>query len=195
MQPTVSLIITTYNRKDALSLCLSSVAAQTHLPTDVVVADDGSDADTADLIADVGSTFPVPLRHAWQDDRGFRAGRARNRAVALSRGAYVIFIDGDMLLHPEFVADHLALIRPGAYLQGGRLNASREESERLLTGGSPWFSPRMPFAPHVGGELRAKHAFRSRVVASWKAAHRRGGVAMSCNLGVWRKDLDLVNGF
>jgi glycosyltransferase involved in cell wall biosynthesis len=195
MQPTVSLIVTTYNRKETLSLCLKSVSTQSHLPTDVVVADDGSRADTADLIADVGSTIPVPLRHAWQEDRGFRAGRARNRAVALSQGAYVIFIDGDMLLHPEFIADHLALIQPGTYLQGGRLNASREESDRLLRGGDPRFTARMPFAPHVGGELRAKHAFRSRVIASLKAAHRRGGVAMSCNLGVWRKDLDLVNGF
>ena len=42
-----------------------------------------------------------------------------------------------------WVADHLALIRPGIFLQGGRLNASPEESARLLAGGRPRFSPFM----------------------------------------------------
>lgn len=196
MPPSVSLVITTYNWKEALAACLDSVARQRVLPFDVVVADDGSDYETALLIREIGRTFPVPLRHTWQEDLGFRAARARNLGIAVSKGEYVIFVDGDMILHPNFVADHVALVRPGSYLLGGRLNAAPGESERLLAGGAPRFSVFMPFAPRgAGGELRRKHALRIPPLAAVKATRRHGGVAMSCNLGVWRLDLQRVNGF
>ncbi len=195
MAPRTSLVITTYNWKEALALCLDSVAAQRVLPHDVVVADDGSREDTARLVQAFARDFPVPLRHVWQEDLGFRAARVRNLGIAASTGDYVVFIDGDMVLHPKFVADHQAVIRPGTFLLGGRLNASPEEAARLLAGGCPRFSPFMPFARSAGGELKRKHALRIPAVAKWKASRRRGGVAMSCNLGVWRRDLDLVNGF
>lgn len=196
MAPRTSLIITTYNWQEALALCLRSVAAQRVLPDDVVVADDGSREDTARLVHGFARAYPVPLRHAWQEDLGFRAARVRNLGIAASTGDYVIFVDGDMVLHPEFVADHHRLIRPGSFLLGGRLNASQAESARLLAGGAPRFSTRMPFAPRgAGGELKRKHALRLPLLAAWKASRRKGGVAMSCNLGVWRRDLDTVNGF
>ena len=196
MAPRTSLIITTYNWKAALALCLRSVAAQRVLPDDVIVADDGSREDTARLIREFARDYPVPLRHAWQEDQGFRAARVRNLGIAASTGDYVIFVDGDMVLHPEFIADHHRLIRPGSFLLGGRLNASQAESARLLAGGAPRFSMRMPFAPRgAGGELKRKHALRLPLLAAWKASRRKGGVAMSCNLGVWRCDLDTINGF
>jgi glycosyltransferase involved in cell wall biosynthesis len=194
MAPRTSLVITTYNWKEALALCLRSVAMQRVLPDDVVVADDGSREDTALVVQEFARRFPVPLRHAWQEDLGFRAARVRNLGIAASTGDYVIFVDGDMVLHPEFVADHHALIRPGSFLLGGRLNASQAEAARLLAGGAPRFSMRMPFA-RVSGELKRKHALRLPLLATWKASRRKGGVAMSCNLGVWRHDLDTVNGF
>lgn len=185
---TISLVITTYNWKDALTLCLRSVARQRQLPLEVVVADDGSRDDTRELVADMAARFPVPLRHAWQEDRGFRAARVRNLGTSVTRGEYVIFVDGDLVLHPWFVADHARLIRPGIYLQGGRLNASPGETERLLAGGATNFSPWMP------GHYKRRHAIHW----PWLAARKLGkekGIVMSCNMGVWRADLDRVNGF
>lgn len=193
--PTASLVVTTYNWKEALALCLHSIARQRTRPLDVVVADDGSRADTARMVEGLARDFPVPLRHSWQEDVGFRAARVRNLGIAAACGEYVIFIDGDMVLHPSFVTDHLALAREGSYLQGGRLNASREESQRLLDGGGVRFSPRIPMAPSVKGELKARHAIRVPLVAALKARRRSRGIAMSCNLGVWRHDLERVNGF
>src|SRR5690606_41513097 len=61
--------------------------------------------DTAALLKARAARFPTALRHVWQEDQGFRAGRARNLAIAASRGDYLLLIDGDMVLHPEFVAD------------------------------------------------------------------------------------------
>lgn len=187
---TASLVVSTYNWKDALALCLRSIAAQKILPQDVVVADDGSRADTAELVQAMARDFPVPLVHAWQDDAGFRLARVRNLGIAASTGNYVIFLDGDLILHPMFVADHLAAIRPGVFLQGGRMNATPEESARLLAGGAARFSPFMP-----GDGFKRKHALRIPWLSRHKARTAAGGHMMGCNMGVWRADLDRVNGF
>lgn len=188
---TASLVVSTYNWKEALAVCLRSIAAQKVLPLEVVVADDGSRADTAGLIHDMARDFPVPLVHAWQEDKGFRLARARNLGIAASSGDYVIFLDGDLILHPMFVADHLAMIRPGIFLQGGRLNATPAESTRLLAGGKPKFSPFMD----MDGRFKRKHALRLPWVARRKARSAEGGQMMGCNMGIWRSDLDRVNGF
>ena len=185
-----SLVVSTYNWKDALALCLRSIAVQKVLPKDVVVADDGSRADTAELVQAMARDFPVPLVHAWQEDAGFRLARVRNLGIAASSGDYVIFLDGDLVLHPMFVADHLAAIRPGVFLQGGRMNATPEESARLLAGGTPRFSPFMP-----GSGFKRKHALRIPWLSRHKARTAAGGHMMGCNMGVWRADLDRVNGF
>lgn len=186
---TASLIVSTFNWKEALALCLRSLAGQRRLPHEVIVADDGSREDTAALVSEMARDFPVPLTHVWQEDAGFRAARVRNLGIAASSGDYVIFTDGDMVLHPRFVADHLALVRPGIFLQGGRLNTTAAESARLLAGGKPRFSPFMP------GHFKAKHALRLPWLARRKARTAEGGQVMSCNMGVWRSDLDRVNGF
>ena len=194
--PAVSLVVTTYNWKEALALCLDSIRRQVVLPLEVVVADDGSRADTGELVRAKARAFPVPLKHVWQEDRGFRAARVRNLGIAASVGEYVVFIDGDMVLHPHFVADHASLIRPGLYLQGGRLNLTPAGSARLLAGALPTFSPFMPLAKSLRGELKRKHALRIPFLARLRVESRRGGgMPMSCNMGVWRRDLEHVNGF
>jgi len=185
-----SLVLTTYNWKQALDLCLDSVTRQRVLPDEVVVADDGSRPDTGELVRARAAGFPCPLIHAWQADAGFRAARVRNLGTAASSGDYVIFVDGDMILHPEFIADHVRLIKPGIFLQGGRLNASEAESARLFAGGRPRFSPFMP------GKFKGRHALHLPWLAQRKVDKGAlPGMVMSCNMGIWRKDLDTVNGF
>ena len=71
-----SLIVSTYNWPQALACCLASIARQSRLPDEVIVADDGSREDTAECIRGVAGDFPVSLHHAWQEDRGFRLARS-----------------------------------------------------------------------------------------------------------------------
>ncbi|MBB3226413.1 glycosyltransferase involved in cell wall biosynthesis [Luteibacter sp. Sphag1AF] len=191
----VSLVVLTYNWPDALRVVLDSVAAQSTLPDEVIVADDGSAAQTAELVAGFAARFPVPLRHVWQEDAGFRAARARNRGFAAARGDYVILIDGDMLLHRDFVADHLMLAERGHFLQGGRLKVTDAETARLLSGGKPVFAPWIPADFNVFDGTRRLYAFHQPMLARWKARKRNGGRVMSCNMSFWRDDLLRVNGF
>ncbi len=191
----VSVILLTYNWPGALELVLRSLARQTRLPDEVIVADDGSGPETLAVIDRVRADFPVPLRHVWHEDRGFRAARARNRCIAASSGDYIVLLDGDMVLHPQFIADHLMLATPGVFLQGGRLKANTAESARLLAGGRPVFAPWIPANFHEFDGTRRLYAFRQPALARWKAKGRNGGRVMSCNMSFWREDLLRVNGF
>jgi glycosyltransferase involved in cell wall biosynthesis len=185
----VSLVLITYNWPRALELVLDSIASQSRLPDEVIVTDDGSGEDTREVVVRAARAFPCRLAHVWQEDRGFRAARARNRGIAAARGDYVILIDGDMVLHRDFVADHLMLALPAHSLQGGRLNASAQETARLLAGGRARFAPWMPgrFPPH--------RALRMPWLARIKARSSSGGRIFSCNMSAWREDLLRVNGF
>ncbi|HET8764339.1 MAG TPA: glycosyltransferase family 2 protein [Rhodanobacter sp.] len=191
----VSVVVLTYNWPGALERLLASLAAQTRRPDEVIVADDGSGEATHALVERMARGFPVPLRHVWQEDRGFRAARARNRGIAASRGDYVILVDGDLLLHPYFVADHLMLAERGYFLQGGRIKATRAESARLLAGGTPVFAPWSRADFHEFDGTRRLYAFRQPWLARWKSHSRSGGRVMSCNMSFWRDDLVRVNGF
>lgn len=191
-----SLLVTTYNWKDALAAVLDSVRRQSRLPDEVVVADDGSRADTRAMLEAQARDFPVALRHVWQEDTGFRAASSRNRAIAASRGEYVVCIDGDMVLHPDFVADHLALAERGSFLQGGRLQATPALTARLLAGARPRFAPWIDADFHAAHGDERRHALRWPWLARRKARSANAGVTvMSCNFSAWRDDLLRSNGF
>lgn len=198
-QPSVSLLVSTYNWKEALALVLGSVARQSSLPDEVIVADDGSRADTAELLHKLARDFPVPLRHVWQPDEGFRLARVRNRGIACAQSSYLIQVDGDMLLHRHFIADHLRLARPGCFLQGTRIRTTEAETARLLSGGNPRFGWFVDAYFRTEGDRstyhfgRRHHALRLPWLAPLKA--RSTGHPMGCNVSFWRDDLLRVNGY
>lgn len=188
-----SLLVTTYNRKDALALVLASVARQRVLPDEVIVADDGSRADTRALLERIARDFPLPLRHGWQEDDGFRAARSRNRAIAAARGEYILLLDGDMLLHREFVADHLRAAKAGCFVQGSRVLTSAALSARLLADASAsvrWFAR---------GVRRRRNALRLPWLSEVHLRRSERNPAprgiKTCNQGWWRHDLLALNGF
>jgi len=131
-EPSVSLIINTYNHPVALNIVLESLKRQTVLPAEVIIADDGSNDETLDLIIETGRSFPVSLKHVWQEDMGYRLARAKNKAVANAVGEYLIFLDGDLITHRRFVESHLSFAKQGRLLSGGRVMLSAELSERIM---------------------------------------------------------------
>ena len=187
-----SVVITTYNWPGALRLALAALSRQVVLPHEVVVADDGSNEETRALIHEVARDYPVPLRHSWIEDRGFRAALARNRAIAATSGDYVLLLDGDMVAHPMFVADHRRAARRGSFVQGMRVLADATGSERLLAG------DRQALGFFDRGLARRRHTLRIPPLAALalRASHgqsRRG--IKTCNQAWWRDDLVAVNGF
>ena len=84
--PSVSLVIATYNWPVALDRVLASVLAQQSPPEQVLIADDGSTADTARVVERWRPAFGERLVHVWRPDDGFRAGEVRNRAARDATG-------------------------------------------------------------------------------------------------------------
>jgi glycosyltransferase involved in cell wall biosynthesis len=186
------LVVTTHERPDALGRVLDAVAAQSRLPDELIVADDGSGPATAGVVAQHAERVRYPVHHAWQPHAGFRAGRIRNIAIARTRCDYIALLDGDMVAHPDILADHLALARPGHYSQGVRILLDAAATQRLLQAGSQL--PR-PLSPGLGVVRRA-YALRSPPAARIVRRAANAVVAIkACNQGFWREDLLAVNGF
>jgi glycosyltransferase involved in cell wall biosynthesis len=121
------LIVATYNNPGALALCLASVAAQRLAPDGIAVADDGSGPETRAVIDAFAAAHPgVPVRHVWHEDRGFAKAAILNKAIASSQAELLVFIDGDVMIHPDFVARHVELARPDRWFSGSliRLDAA-----------------------------------------------------------------------
>ncbi|MBB5207479.1 glycosyltransferase family 2 protein [Chiayiivirga flava] len=188
----VSLVVTTYNWPEALAFVLDSARRQSRLPDEVLVADDGSGEPTRAALQAAAVDFPVPLRHVWQPDDGFRAARSRNRAIAAARSDYVVILDGDMVMHRHFIADHLAAAKPGTFVQGSRLFAGPDASARMRR--ERIFEPGLLF-PDL---KRRRHTLRVPLLARLQLAISQKtspACIKSCNQGYWRADLLRVNGF
>ena len=103
---TISLIIATYNWPEALRLCLDSILRQTILPSEIIIADDGSDERTTKLIHEFTQNASFPIFHEWHEDRGFRKTIVLNKAISKASSSYIIQIDGDIIASPNFIEDH-----------------------------------------------------------------------------------------
>ena len=117
----VTVIFSTYRQPEWLKKTLCGFAHQTHRDFEVIVADDGSGEDTAEVIRTARNATGLEIRHVRQRDHGFRKCRILNKAIAAARGEYLIFTDGDCIPQPEFVSRHLDLSEPRRFLSGGLL--------------------------------------------------------------------------
>src|SRR5690554_2143218 len=105
----ISVIITTYNQPEWLEKVLWGCAVQTFPHFEIIIADDGSGPETREAIERMRSQLPMPLRHVWHEDRGFRKCEILNRAIAAASGDYLIFLDGDCIPRRDFVDVHRRL--------------------------------------------------------------------------------------
>ncbi|MDR3416871.1 MAG: glycosyltransferase family 2 protein [Nevskia sp.] len=197
----ISLIVTTFNAPQALQRVLECLDRIRDGAFEIIVADDGSGPDTAEVIRRFRQTAHAPLRHVWQPHRGFRAAESRNRAVAASCGDYLVFLDGDCLARRDFLLAHRALAEPGWFVAGNRALLSEGFSRRLLDSpdATARWSARTP-AGWIGARLRGdvnRLTPLLRLPAGWprKNKPREWRGAKTCNLGVWRKDFLAVDGF
>jgi len=186
----LSLIITTYNWPESLLLVLKSINNQTILPNEVIIADDGSAIETKNVITSFKQSYDLNIIHSWQKDVGFRAARSRNNAILKSSGDYIVLIDGDVILHPKFVQDHIANAESGHFAQGTRVFLTKKHTHDALA------EKKITFSVFSNGLMNRKNSIHSTILSkifSNKKNHLRG--IKSCNMAFYKKDCLNVNGF
>jgi glycosyltransferase involved in cell wall biosynthesis len=162
------------------------------LPNEVIIADDGSTETTTQLINRFKASFPVPLHHIWQPDEGFKLGQIRNKAIAAATGDYLIQIDGDLILHPSFVKDHVNAARPGHFIGGSRVLLSESRSNRVFKLNNQSISI---LQPGVHNKFNGLHApALARFIELFKKEKGLYNLR-GCNMSFWKKDLLAVNGY
>ena len=187
-----SLILTTYNWKEALFLSLQSALAQSLPPAQILIADDGSREDTAIMIEEIAKTSPIPLIHVWQEDQGFRLSKIRNEAIKKATTEYIIVSDGDMILHPHFVRDHLRCAQKRHYIQGGRVLLDEVYSKKLLE--KRVFEKPSLFSKHIKNRKNALYLPRLSQMICQKKSQQLKRIR-GCNFSLFKEDIYAVNGF
>ena len=192
-----SLVITTYNRPQALRHVLLGLAQQRNAADfEVIIADDGSTAATVEQLTKL--QLPYSVKHCWQADQGFRAARCRNFAVSQSQGSYLLFLDGDCIPAEDFLLRHQGLTEAGWFVSGNRLLLSEQLTEQVLANHidvSQWSL--LDYWQHYRrGDLNRLLPLLRLPDGAWrKRRAQRWHGAKTCNLGIWREDFIAVNGF
>ncbi|MFC5430399.1 glycosyltransferase family 2 protein [Paraburkholderia denitrificans] len=195
----ISVVVSTYNRPDALERVLSACAAQTDTNYEIIVADDGSTGSTRETVGRCAQASTVRIDHVWQEDDGFRAAEIRNKGIAKSRGDYVIFLDGDCVPQHDFVQRHRQLATEHVVVTGSRILLDETLTQQVidrklsLPDEGPGFWARQRMGGHVNkiAPLFIKlpdHKWRDIDHFKWRGIK-------SCNMSAWRCDLERVNGF
>ena len=195
----ISVIVSTYNRPDALNLVLQSLNQQTDRDFEVIVADDGSKAETRQLVESFQANYSQPLKHVWHDDLGFRAAAIRNLAVKHSQASYLVFLDGDCIPQNDFVANHRFLKEVGHMVTGSRVLLSQSFTNLLITKGAFDFDLfyKSLIYYRLNGSINKLLAFYFKNSKSY-FRHQRGfnwRRIKGCNFACWRNDFDSVKGF
>ncbi|TIS53931.1 glycosyltransferase family 2 protein [Mesorhizobium sp.] len=195
----ISVIVNTYNWPEALRLSLQSLASQTERCFEIIVADDGSRPDTADVIEAFAGSAPVPVKHVWHEDVGFRRSTILNKAIVEARGRYLIFIDGDCILQPDFVAQHRALAEPNHVVTGSRILLGRELSKELLAEGKWNYQAfrQKTLSHRLTGEISKIMPLFMRL--TWRRLRDYRSFVWrrikGCNLACWKSDALAIGGF
>ena len=194
----ISVVITTYNRTDALLAVLLGLTRQLDRYFEVIVADDGSRDDQKKLLLDSPLAKALKLTHVWHPDVGFTASKVRNRGVAAARGDYIVFLDGDCVPEVDFIARHRALAQEGCFVNGSRVLLSQSFAQQVITGkesinarsAAYWLVQRVKGSANKLSHLirLPDGPWRFQREFSWKGIR-------SCNMGVRRKDYERVDGF
>jgi len=200
--PKASIIISVYNRFDFLQLVLAGLEMQTEQDFEVIISDDGSGEEFVQQLEQLSAHSPLRLQHRWHADDGFRKNQILNTSVRAATGAQLIFLDGDCIPHPEFVAEHLAHGGAGRCLAGRRIDISARLTRKLTPDAIRQGILQKPGT--MLGQLndfllrRTFHFMNGFYVSSpilRRYFNRKDRGLLGANFSVMKADLEVINGF
>ena len=188
---TVALLISTYKWAEALDIVLKSILYQSRRPDEVIIAEDGQDPSTVFCIDRFIKRTGIPVKHVNHEDIGFRKSLILNKAIKEIESDYIIEIDGDIIMHREFVADHIKGAREGYFVQGSRTMLTEWKSKKLLQTKNI-----NRLHPLMRGLYSRFNAVRVPLFSSFfKVDPCSSHNVKGCNLAFWKVDYVKVNGY
>ncbi|MDA0658977.1 MAG: glycosyltransferase [Planctomycetota bacterium] len=192
--PQVAVLVSTFERPHHLRRVLASIACQQRVDggMEVVVSDDGSRDETADVVAEFASVAPFRVKYTTHEHNGFHLARCRNEGVAASSAPYLIFLDGDCLIPAGHVAEHLRRRQEKTAMAGYCLRLDRSCTAAI------------DLSDIVQGEFRrfvTPQERRRLQYLSWQGMwyelirHPHKPKLFGGNVGIWRADYERVNGY
>ena len=189
-----SLVISTYNRPDALQITLESALLQIVLPSEIIIADDGSGIETSNLIKKYQSKHPSLIKHVWHEDNGFRLAAIRNKAMITASTDYIIQIDGDIMLHPSFIKDHIDIAQRGFYVAGSRAMLTEDITKKIIDSGKATM-PTLT-TKGVGNRLNSiRLAPLMKLISMPSISSMSSKTIKGCHMAFWKSDFLKVNGY
>ncbi len=199
-KPDVSLLLAFYNNVEFFKPVLASIETQTLKNIELIICDDGSNEAAVKAMLELCKNSRVPVIHIWHEDRGFFKNEALNRGVYCALSEYLVFIDGDCVLHPQFLEDHFNNRQFGHTLAGRRVNLT------------PWVSKQLTIEKIKSGYLQKNwwwlfltmfwmkdnnsvKGFRVQSPWLYKKLNRKPRGIVGSNFSVFKNDLFKVNGF
>jgi glycosyltransferase involved in cell wall biosynthesis len=189
--PSMSVVVNTYEQPEYLRRVLLSLENQLIAGDEILIADDGSGSATREVVNAWKTRQSFRVEHVWEEHQGFRRSRILNAAIARTQGEYLIFLDGDSVPHPQFIADHRRVARKGYYIQGHRVCFTQPFSRDFAVDGKSHHLWSALFGNGV--ESGGKFLFRWPIPILRGRTDLRG--VRGCNLAIWRADLVRVNGY
>lgn len=186
----LSLIIAIYKRLDFLSLVLQTLDKQTDKGFEIIIAEDDDQEATKGFLNEARKKHSYPIKHVFQEDDGFRKNRILNEAVRQSEGEKLVFIDGDCMLHPQFIKAYKQGLSPGVARAGRRIELSKSHTDKLLKTNAP-----LGLNPLSLILMGAKYPEKSFYLPKIKSLNSGFKHLLGCNWGITRDDLYAINGF
>jgi glycosyltransferase involved in cell wall biosynthesis len=187
---TVAILVSTYNWPEALESILLSILRQSTLPDEILVADDGSGKETVAVINKYKRILNIPIKYVWHEDKGFRKTTILNKAMKQAESDYIIQIDGDIILHPNFIEDHAKHAREKSFVQGCRAILDEQMTRQVIS------KNRFGFSFLSRGIRNRLNAIRLPLFSPLiKADPQVSRNIKACNIAFWRADYIAVNGY
>jgi glycosyltransferase involved in cell wall biosynthesis len=200
MRPRITLCITTYNNSLDVVRVLESVKAQEDLVFEVLICDDGSSPIHVNRIQGyLSANFSIPFDYVWHPDLGWRLSAIRNLGISRATGDFIIFVDGDCILHPLFVCDYLDCLKKREFVIGQRVHIKKDYRAIRFSGSR---SDRLRFLIQHRF-CKSRFAFRNPFEQGATISNLKhltsplpvSGIGLGCNHGFWKSDAMAIAGF
>ena len=163
---------------------------QTVLVDEIIIADDGSLDSTKLIIDNYRKCIPIPMLHIWHEDLGFRKTIIMNKAYSAAIGDYIIQVDGDIILHPKFIYDHINNAKKNQFIHGGRVLVNSQTTIERLNNLSIDFN-----FFNYGLRNRLNAIYSPFLSHFFKFKSNSINKTRGCNFACWKKDFEKVNGY